>query len=364
MVKIKAKSLLAGIIVFTVFVLLTGTAYAGSKLIFSDVDVKVGSKTSKNLDDGDTIDDEAEPGDTVEFRVEVQNNFTRAQNLEIEDITVEVTIEEIDDGDDMDEESQEFDLNEENDKRVTLKFQVPLEVEEDTFDVTIHAEGEDENGTDHEADMTLKLEVDKENHLLKITRASLSPAEVSCSRKNIQLATTAINIGSEDEEDVTFEVLSSELGIGLKDDIDELTAEPNEDESRFSKTYTFNVPDDIEAGSYPVTLRALYDNNRKKAEETVALTVNECISREEAIAKKAEKEVPKAEEEEEVEVITPITGRAVAPVVQPEVPAETVVTQESLLKSNAFVVSVVIAEVIAIIIGIVLVVVLLRRRAG
>lgn len=362
MVKIKAKSLLAGIIVFTVFALLASTAYAGSKLIFSDVDVKVGSKTSKNLDDGDTIDDEAEPGDTVEFRVEVQNNFTSAENLEIEDITVEVTIEEIDDGDDLDEESSEFDLRAGRDKRVTLKFQVPLEVEEDTFDVTIHAEGEDENGTDHNADMRLKLEVDKENHLLKITRASLSPAEVSCSRKNVQLATTTINIGGEDEEDVTFQVLNSELGIDLKDDIDELTAEPNEDESRFSRTYTFNAPDDAEAGSYPITFRALYDNSRKKAEETATLTVNDCATAKKETAPAKEEEA--AEEEEEVELITPVTGKTTAAIVQPEVPAETVVTQESLLKSNAFVVSVIIAEVVAIIIGIVLVVVLLRRRTG
>lgn len=362
MVKIRRRAFLVSMIVF---VLLLNTAYAGSKLVFSDVDVKVGSKTSKNLDDGDTIDEEAEPSDSIEFRVEVQNNFTSAEDLDIEDITVEVTIEEIDDGDDLEEESSEFDLRAGRDKRVTLKFEVPLEVEEDTFTVLIHAEGDDENGTDHEANMRLKLDVDKENHLLKITRKSLSPAEVSCSRKNVQMAATVINIGNEDEEDVTVQVISPDFGIDLRDEVEELTAEPNEEESRFSKVYTFNVPDDAEAGSYPVIVRALYDDGRKKAEETATLTLNECISKEEAIAKKAEKEVPKAEEEaEEVEVITPITGRAVAPVVQPEVPAETVVTQESLLKSNTLVVSVIIAEVVAIIIGIVLVVVLLRRRAG
>ena len=90
MVKIRAKTLIIGLVMF---VFLMNVAYAaGSKLIFSDVDVKVGGKTSKNLDDGETIDDEAEPGDTVEFRIEVKNNFTDAEDLEIKDITVEVTI--------------------------------------------------------------------------------------------------------------------------------------------------------------------------------------------------------------------------------------------------------------------------------
>lgn len=337
-----------------VFLVIVSTAYAaGTKLVYSDVDVKVGSKTSKNLDDGDTIDDEAEPGDTVEFRIEVKNNFTNAEDLEIEDITVEVTIEEVDDGDDMDEESADFDLKAGRDKRVTLKFQLPLEIEEDTFDVTIHAEGEDENGTDHERDMTLKLEVEKESHLLKITRASLSPAEVSCNRKNVQVATTIINIGNEDEEDVVVQAVNSDLDLNLQQSVDELTAEPNEDESRFSNVFSFNVPNDADSGSYPIAVRALYNENRKKAEETATLTVSDC-----ATAKK--EETSEKSEGEDVTVITPTTGRTTTTVIQP--PAGTTVTSESFLKSNAFVTGIIIAEVIAVIVGIVLVIALFRRR--
>lgn len=348
-----------------IFMLLMNVAYAaGSKLIFSDVDVKVGGKTSKNLNDGDTIDDEAEPGDTVEFRIEVKNNFTDAEDLEIEDITVEVTIEEIDDGDDLDEESNEFDLKADSDKRITLKFQLPLEVEEESFNVKIHAEGEDENGTDHEADMDLELEVEKESHLLKITRATLSPAEVSCNRRNIQASTSVVNIGNEDEEDVSVQVLNSDLGVDLKQDVEELTAEPNEDESKFSNVFTFNVAADAEAGSYPVIFRALYDDSRKKAEEMATLTVSGCTTvKQPTAAKTEEKPASDKEKGEEVEVITPTTGKTTGAVVQPIiVPEETTVTQESFFKSNAFVVGIIIAEVIAIIFGIVLVVALFRRR--
>ncbi|MBS3114465.1 hypothetical protein J4448_05170 [Candidatus Woesearchaeota archaeon] len=353
MVKISLRVFLLS---FIVFVFLAGIAYAATpRLSFSDVDVKVGSKTSKNLNDGDTIDDEAEPGDTVEFRVEVKNNFTDAEDLDIEDISIEITIEEVDDGDDLDEESSDFDLKAGRDKKVTLKFQLPIEIDEDTFDVTIHAEGEDENGTDHDADMRLRLEVEKENHLLKITRKTLSPAEVSCNRKNVQVGVTAINIGSEDEEDVTFHVLNSDFGIDLKDDVGDLDAEPNEDESRFSKVYTFNVPSDAEAGSYPIILRALYDNDRKKAEETVTLTVSDCATL------KKETTESTTEEDEEVAVITPTTGRTTTTVVE-ETPAGATVTQESFLKSNAFVTGIIIAEVVAVIVGIVLVISLFRRR--
>lgn len=345
---------------FIVFVLLINLVYAvGTNLEFSDVDVKVGSKTSKNLKDGDTIDEEAEPGDVVEFRVEVRNNFTSAQDLDIEDISVEVTIEEIDDGDDLEEESAEFDLKAGKDKKVTLKFKVPLEVDEDTFDVLIHAEGEDENGTNHEIDMKLRLEVNKENHLLMITKKTLSPAEITCNRKNVQLAATVINIGNEDEEDITFQVSNSDLGVAISGNIGELTAEPNEDESKFSKTYSFNVPDNVEAGSYPITLSATYEDGRKKAEDTATLTVNDC-----ATLKPPVEDLEKLfEEEEEVEVTTPpITGRTTAPPAQEELPEGTIVTQESFLKSNTFVIGVIFAEVIAVVFGIILVVVLFRRR--
>ena len=351
-----AKAFLLGIVVF---VLLVNVAYAaGSKLIFSDVDVKVGSKTSKNLNNGETIDDEADPGDSVEFRVEMKNNFTSAEDLKIEDVSVDVTIEAIDDGDDLDDESSQFDLRPGNDKRVNLKFQVPIEVEEDTFDVVIHAEGDDENGTNQEVEMRLRLDVNKESHLLKITKNTLSPAEITCNRKNIQLSTNIINIGNDDEKDVTVQVLSPDLGVDLKEDAGELTAEPNEDESRFSKIFTFNVPNDAEAGSYPVLLRALYDDDRKKAEGIATLTVNDC-----ATAKQSA--TTSSSTTSEAVVVSPATGATTGTTttaVAEQTPEGATLTQEGFLKSNAFVTGIIIAEVVAVIVGIVLVVSLFRRR--
>ncbi|MBI2652699.1 hypothetical protein HYX00_04505 [Candidatus Woesearchaeota archaeon] len=357
MVKIRIRYL---VLSFIILIFMASVAYAQTThLSFSDVDVKVGSKTSKNLRDGSTINDEAEPGDTVEFRIEVKSNFTSTEDVEIEDVTVEVTIEELDDGDDVDEESSEFDLDAGDDKRVTLKFQVPIEVDEDTFNVEINAEGDTDNNGTQKATMKLKLEVEKESHLLKITRKTLSPAEVSCNRKNVQLGATVVNIGNEDEEDVKIQVESPELGIDLKDSAGELEAEPNEETSRFSKAYSFNVPNDAESSSYPVILRALYDDDRRKAEETLTLTVSDCATLKQTGTRSVEEET-----EEEVELITPspTTGRTTATVVQPTAPAGTTVTEESFLKSNAFVVGIIIAEVVAVIVGIVLVISLFRRR--
>ena len=95
MVKIRAKLFLLSLVVL---IFAINIAYAAdSKLLISNVDVKVGSKTLKNLTDSQTISEEARPGLGVEVRVETRNDFTRTQDLDIDDISIEVKIENIDD---------------------------------------------------------------------------------------------------------------------------------------------------------------------------------------------------------------------------------------------------------------------------
>ena len=350
-VKIRIKSLLLIIVVLALFM---NTAYAaGSKLLISDLDVKVGGRTSFNLAEGDTISQAAKPGEHLEFRVDARNNFTFNDNLDIKDVTIKVTIEGIDDGSDLEQESNVFNLRPNSDKRVTLKFDVPIEVEETTFNVVVHANGEDENGTTHEAQTRVRLEVNKDGHQLAITKDILSNSEISCNRKDIRLSATIINIGNQDEEDATLEIVNPNLGLDIKDDIGRLLAQPNEDSSIFSKVYTFNVPANAESGDYPITLRATFDNGRKKTEDSVTLIVKDCVAKQETAKPK---EAPKSPVGN-VEVITP----PVAP--QPQIPPETTVTEEGFFKGNAFVIGVIITEIIAVIGGIALIVTLYARRS-
>lgn len=351
MVKIRVKSLLPSIILL---VFLMGTAYAAAPgLEFSDVDAKVAGKFDRNLKNGDRIDEQARPGEIVEFNVEVKNNFTKEEGLEIEDITIEITIEDIDDNSDLDEESREFDLNPGRDARRTLEFKIPDEVEERDYGVAIRALGQDTNGTSHEIETRLLLEVEKENHLLEIIRSSLSPSVVSCDRRNIQLDVIVLNVGNEDEDDISIELINPDLGLGLRDTVYELLAEPNEAEARFSKIYKFNVDSSVKAGSYPILLRVLYDNDRKKAEKTVTLTLNDCQ------AEKPQQiiiEVPENKEDVEQDISsTAQNGRTV--VIQ-QIPGST----EGFFNGNGLMVAVIIAEIIAVIVGIILVVSLVSRK--
>lgn len=349
-VKIRIKTILLSLIVF---MFLMNVAYAAeTKLNFSHVDVKVGGRTSTNLKNGDTARDDAKPGDNVEVRVEMKNSYTSAENLKINNIKVKATLENIDNGDDLEEESNEFSLSPGSTKRVTLKYKLPLEVDENSFDIFIIADGSDKNTSQHN-EMTIKLNVNKDTHKIKITRDALSPAEISCSRKNLQLAVTLLNIGTEDEDDVTLQISNADLGIDVKDNIGQLRAVPNEPESRFSKVYRFNVPSNADSGSYPINLRILYNNDRKLTEDTLTLTVNDC-----AAASQQNKT-----QTQSVDLSTQPSGSTDrTTVVVQQVPPDTVVSTEGFFKGNGFVIGIVAVEIIAVIAGIVLLVILFGRR--
>ena len=355
MVKINTKILSY----LVVFVMLISVAHATLNLEFSNVDVKVGSKSSKNLNDGNTISQDAEPGDVIQLKIEVRNNYTSAENLEIQDITVEGILEGVDDGDDLDEESSEFDLSPGRDKTITLKFQLPMEIDEDTYTIQITADGDDENGTSHLIQMKLNLDVEKYNHNLMFTKNSIIPDTVSCSRKNVKASVGVLNIGNDDEEDVELHITNSDLGLNIEETIPEIIAEANEPESMFSKTYAFNVPTDVEAGVYPVTFSVLYNNGHKKTEGNVDLTVNDCAVKTAAVSKPA----TTTTSNNEVEILVPQgSQKATATTADEEetVPSDTTVTQESFARSNTFVISI-IAGIAVVVVGIVLLIVFLVR---
>ena len=364
MVKIKTKSLISILALLVVILLINNSleafAAGGNNLLISNVDVKVSSKTLRNLSSGETISEEARPDHIVEFRVAVRNNFTRALDIKIRDITVKTSIEGIDDGEDLEIESERFDLSADTERKSFFKFDIPLQVREDAYNVIITAEGQDEDGTSEKSQMKIKLEVVNDNHLLKIVKMSLTPEQVSCNRKNVQLSTTIMNIGDLDEDGVSVQLSNRDLGIDIKDKIGTIFSRPNEPESKFSKTYSINVPNDAESGNYLITLKALYNDDRKSTENTANLIVNNC-------AKPSISPIKPSEDDSGVQVIMPQTGKNNASVTQPStdlIPEEgAIVTQEGFLSSNAFVAGIVITEIIAVIAGVFLIAYVFRRKS-
>ena len=346
------KKILLGI--FFLLIVAQVAFAAGSKLLISDIDVEVDGKSSKNLDDGDRISKEAKPESEIEFKIKVKNSYngTGTGDLDIEDIQVTVTIEGIDDDDDLEEDAKEFDVNADDDKTVTVKFKLPLEVDEGTYDVLIEAEGEDEDGLTHSTEARIDLEVEKEDHEVIFHRKSLSPSEISCQRTT-QLSVGVINTGAQEEEETVLEIANADLGVNLRETFD-LSDDPFDSDSKFIKTYSVRVADDVAPGIYPIVASVTFDDGDETETTTLDLAVGSCAAAQETV-----EEV--TEEEPEVVVVSPptqIIPTTGVTVTEPTQAAE----QKSLLQSGNFVTALIVGEVLVVIVAILLVVALMRRR--
>ena len=149
---------------------------------------------------------------------------------------------------------------------------------------------------------------------------------------------------------------NAELDINFQETISEITADAFDDESKWVRTLSYDVPEDLPSGTYRLDIKVSYGS--KIETETANLIVNECS--------RPVKEEPEPEEEEEIVevIITPPT--VIPPVIIPPtiVPEEPKVTVEdkSVLSNNFVLGSIIAIEIIAVIAGIALVVYLARRR--
>ncbi|MDP7457292.1 MAG: hypothetical protein QGH47_01065 [Candidatus Woesearchaeota archaeon] len=246
------------------------------RLIIEDVEVDVGDDTDSNVNDGETISKKAEPGDEVKFTVDIRNGFSKASDIDLEDVIITITIEDIDDSDDLEEESDEFDIDAGDNEDEVITFQIPEDAEEDTYDVIIEVEADDSDGNNHETQIEVKLRVDRERHKLIIQRSTLENNINTCKRTN-SLTILAKNIGSNEEDESVLTIVNQDLGINTRDFF-ELEEDPDDSDSEFSKTVNFKLPDNLANGDYPIDVRLYYDTDKLVDTENVILKVADCAT--------------------------------------------------------------------------------------
>lgn len=130
-----------------------GKVTSGGMLLITDVDVKVDGLSSRNLEYNEEIGREAKPNSKIELIIELLNNHS---NLDMEKIEIVAGIEDLDLEDSKDKDK----LNEKEDSKFTLSFTLPSDTEEDTYEIFIEAEGE-QNNTIHKIEYRIDLVVEK-----------------------------------------------------------------------------------------------------------------------------------------------------------------------------------------------------------
>ncbi len=219
------------------------------------------------------------PGSNITFTVRVENTF-QSSGPDLRGVFATITIEEIDDGADLEEDSIDFDLEPGDDVRADIKFGIPLDVDASTYNAILRAEGDDRNGTAYETEVSLKLEVKKDSHDIRITDILLNPGTVDCDRKT-RLTAEITNAGSNRETEVALEFRSGNLGINSfdKDLTLESSNEASEEEKMHAKTLNIEVPSFLREGTYPILVNLYWKNFVLFDQKTANLVVKDCASR-------------------------------------------------------------------------------------
>lgn len=242
-----------------------------STLQITQIKAKVDGKSETITSNNEKISKDAKESSDVEFNVEVRNIWDR----KIKGISVTATIENIDNSDDLEEDGEISDLDPGDSDDVSLDFSLPLKVDDGSYDVKVRVEGEDNDNELHVAEWKLTLEVKKDSHNVRISKASVSPSTVSCSG-SAALEFNILNLGR-DEEEINLEVKNDYLGVDYtEENIDLGTG--TDDDAEYEKALTIRIPDTINAGVYPLGIKADYNDGKSTAEKTIYITVGNCAS--------------------------------------------------------------------------------------
>ncbi len=245
-----------------------------SKLEITDADF-IHKGDSKDMNNDGTYSDDLRPGDTIYLEVEVKNNYDDSTDIEMEDVEILGTLEEVDDGSDVEDESDGVDIKPEKSKRERLKFEIPADAEEGVYDLVIEVTGEDTNNADHTATWNLKVDVEKKEHDIAIKEAKLRLEALKCVRTTT-LDVKLKNVGGSNEDEVKLKIESPDLGINFKQRNLEMSKEYDEDSNEYSYSLPITVADDVAAGAYRIRTTVFYSDDITSDIKDVDLVIQSC----------------------------------------------------------------------------------------
>ncbi len=246
---------------------------------FEDIQIKVGSKKESDLQKEKNeyvLDREAKPGDKIIVEVDVENRY---QDRDLEDVFMTVTVDNLDDGDEFEDETESEDISDDDSETFKIEFTIPDRLDDESYTIDIKVEGDIEDAGSFELTKSFVLNIDKETHDIKITRAEFTQPVLTCN-KNTNLNIEVVNLGEEDEEEVKITVVSSDLGLDFTkfDDGDIELSTGTDDDAEYSVSVPVNVIG-VEPGTYPVEIKVYRDETRLMDSVTAQLTVDECVNK-------------------------------------------------------------------------------------
>ncbi len=241
-----------------------------------------------------TIDQNVLIGSTMKVNFKVKNLFNRNYDEDsrfIDDI--ELTIEASDDdlfgGERFTTRYPVGDLEAKNSQEIEV--QIPIGVKADTGDYTLEVtlEGTDGEGATHTLERTIEFEIVRKRDDIRITKAQLSPATLSCG-DTITVDLELTNFGSRSQEFAGVLVYNEMQSVNKN--VQDIQLEEYADaQNVWREQLTFPLRNQTR-GTYTFDVTALIDRSVEADSKRVTLTVDACAPQQPAQQQAQQQEQP------------------------------------------------------------------------
>lgn len=153
-----------------------------------------------------------------------------------------------------------------------VKFTIPMDVQEKTYQLVITAQGKDTStGAIEYASRTIDIVITKEEYDAIISDIYTFNDYLTCDR-NLEMGVSITNIGSSYDDSIKLVLNSPKLGIDKI--FTGITLSPDEETT---KSMEFSVPENLTAGEYKVDVTIYSDSNKYREKQSIFVTVEDCV---------------------------------------------------------------------------------------
>jgi len=238
--------------------------YVESMLKIEDAKIEVdGDDTTIMPDDDKTVD--VEPGCSIDIDIDVKSLYSEnddyEEDIDIDDVEVNVVIDKLD----IDETSDSVSLIPEDDDTISVSFDLPYDLEKDTYILEITVSGEDSEGAEHLIEWTVDLSVNRETRELKILTDQTAFVDNEVETDDIAyLNVKAMNTGDKRLDNVALEIKCDDLGFSHRITEDDLSTDYGDDDNVLEVN---DLAIDLEelgatAKTYTFTIKSYYSNTK------------------------------------------------------------------------------------------------------
>jgi len=244
---------------------------AQSMLEITKVSILIDGNSEQTLSDStDFIDDNLKAGTPFVIRVYAKNDFADSTNLDMTSAEASIST----DGDlNIDDTQTIGDIRPTRKEYTEFSGTIPSDAQDgDTYSLDVTADAQDDNGAMHYAETTRDIRIERKTDEISIVKYKITPQTISCNGK-VTITADLQNTGRYTEDNSFLVIENDQLSI-----LDKSYSTSLKKDDVVTKTFSFNIDNKTEPGSYDFMLTSFYGSDKQSDEQVVTLTVDPCLT--------------------------------------------------------------------------------------